>query len=301
MAELLDYEAKQHSNNLFSIHTKHDKKLIEIPVFNSSDWHFDSKYCQRETLKGHLERAKRKGAFIAIYGDLFDLMGSKKDPRSSTGDIRPEYHVKNYLDAVIEDLYEFLIPYADNIIMMAYGNHETKIVKHMETDPLARLHHMLSQKTDKTILIGGYDGNIRFQGNYEKGSQSTSFLLYYNHGFGMNPRRTKGMLNVDIALKEHPDADIILQGHIHHSFYAPDNVERVIFQNGKGILEDRKKLYIQLPSYKNDMTNVKTGWAKEKGFKAPEIGGAFTKMRYKATNSRTYRDIEFEHWDQFMF
>jgi hypothetical protein len=63
-------------------------------------------------------------------------MQGKFDPRRSKKDIRPEHNKANYLDAVIEDAVEWFAPYADILTVVGYANHETGIIRNVETDPL---------------------------------------------------------------------------------------------------------------------------------------------------------------------
>ena len=50
-------------------------------VYFTSDVRFDSARCYRESLKRHLDEAKKLGASISIFGDWFDAMQGRFDPR----------------------------------------------------------------------------------------------------------------------------------------------------------------------------------------------------------------------------
>src|SRR5210317_896422 len=105
---------------------KHPQRMLFI-----SDVHYDSVKCDRVMLRRHLDEAKRTETPVFIFGDWFDLMGGKFDPRSSYSDIRPEYKSITYLDDVIEDSAEFLTKYKGIIRFLGRGNHETNIEKRM--------------------------------------------------------------------------------------------------------------------------------------------------------------------------
>jgi len=73
-----------------------------------SDIHYDAMKCDRERLHRHLEEARELGAGVFIFGDLFDLMQGKYDPRGNYSELRPEYKSCVYVDEVIQDVGEKL-------------------------------------------------------------------------------------------------------------------------------------------------------------------------------------------------
>lgn len=58
-----------------------------IELLLASDVHFDNPKCRRDIFFRHLNEAKKRGAKVAIFGDLFCLMQGKYDPRRSKKDI----------------------------------------------------------------------------------------------------------------------------------------------------------------------------------------------------------------------
>lgn len=304
MADLPAFKITEHSKCLHTVDVDcSDSHVSEFDVFHCSDIHFDSKHCKRETFLTHLEEAVERGAFICIYGDVFDLMGAKRDPRSVTGDIRPEYTRANYLDEVVQDVYEHLKPFVNNILLISAGNHETSIVKHKETDPLRRLVFMLNEHCEHNIIEGAYAGYIIWRST-NKGGSMASWVEHFHHGYGGNAKRSKGILNVDIDLKQAPSADLVIRGHIHQKWTKTETVERV--ETTKGIrIKPTKVLYLQLGSYKDDVTDVPHGWAKQKHFDTPEIGGYLTTFRYyrkrHGGKQESHKDIRIEDWDEFRF
>lgn len=89
-----------------------------------SDLHLDSKECDRDLVKKVFDEALREDATILMFGDIMDLMGGKMDRRTNKGHIKSAYQVAEYFDAVIEEVAEFLRPYAKNIGMMSTLLHE---------------------------------------------------------------------------------------------------------------------------------------------------------------------------------
>ena len=74
----------KHQPNVHSVKVqlKSSNETFKLGLF--SDVHFDSDKCHRSMFKRHLEQCDG----INIFGDLFDVMGAYKDPRSKPADIR---------------------------------------------------------------------------------------------------------------------------------------------------------------------------------------------------------------------
>jgi hypothetical protein len=269
-------KVKKTSDYLTEVRTKgkanHKQKYLLI-----SDIHYDSTCCRRDLLKKHLDKALQEDRKIIINGDWFDVMGGYKDPRSKPQDIRPEYYsTRSYLDLVLEDSYNFLKPYANNILLIAYGNHETAIVKHRDTDILERLHGLLCQiNTD--IVLGGYDGWIKFMFEHEAGGLIKSSLMHYHHGSGGNAMRSKGILRNQIDGFIYPDADIIIRGHDHMKSHDPSNVRIRVDNVGKQF--SKAQHVIRTGSYK-DGSLKRFGWEVEKAFLPTKMGGWFMDLKY---------------------
>ena len=90
-----------------------------------------------------LDEAKEKDSGIFICGDWNDVMQGRDDHRSDKGELRKEYKVGHYLDAIVDDSVAFLEPYRENLLGIGDGNHETSILRHHETNILGRVCHAL--------------------------------------------------------------------------------------------------------------------------------------------------------------
>ncbi len=101
------------------------------------------------------------------------------------------------------------------------------------------------------------------------GKSCKRFLVHYHHGYGGNAKRSKGVLNNDLDLAQFPDADFIVRGHDHNKWYHPVTVDRI---NQKMKLEQRTRYMMRLGSYKK-LGDRFAGWATEKGFNTPTLGG----------------------------
>lgn len=246
-----------------------------LKLLGLTDIHFDSKHCDRKLLKRHLEEAKEKGAKVFINGDLLDVMGCHKDPRSKGQDIRPEYldGERGYLDLVVDDVVKFLTPYKDMILFMGYGNHETAIMKHRDTDVIRRVVNALN--ADGTnILISQYDGVAKFSFSY-KGEGVRTFIMYHHHGYGGNAKRSKGVLNVDLNGQFFPFADLVFTGHIHQSWHVP--IDAMHLKSNCEVVA--KTQHHVCGGHYKDESDEGFGWAKEKGFVSTPKGGWWIDIR----------------------
>ena len=147
-------EIKKISRNLHQINLELKKTKIAL----LSDIHWDNPKCDRNKLKRHLDYCKEQEIPIFINGDFFCLMQGKYDPRRSKKDILPEHNKANYIDAVIEDAVDYWSPYAHLLTVIGYGNHETAIIKNLETDPLQRFVDLLNYTNKTSVFTGGYGG-----------------------------------------------------------------------------------------------------------------------------------------------
>ena len=167
-----------------------------------SDIHYDAMKCDRERLHRHLEEARELGAGVFIFGDLFDLMQGKYDPRGNYSELRPEYKSCVYVDEVIQDVGEKLAKYADVIKFISKGNHETNIEKRMMVSPIDRVAQILNAAGGH-VEVGGYAGWLVVQA-HRSGAAKRRFNIHYHHGYGGGAKRSKGILGADIDQKDFP-------------------------------------------------------------------------------------------------
>jgi hypothetical protein len=240
-----------------------------------SDVHFDSKKCDRKLLRRHLNAVVSNGGKIIIIGDLFDLMGAKRDPRSVPNDIRPEYMESGatYLDLVIKDLHKFFTKYAEHILMIGYGNHETNIERRQQTDPLKWLLYLLNRDLEingleHRVQLGGYQGAFNLKFLVGKSSRLVK-SIFYHHGSGGGAKRSKGILNADILVSQNPWADVIVSGHDHNKWHLPFTIRSLNHKRDTWI--NRTITILRTGSYK--MKSRSMGWEVEKDFNEPTLGG----------------------------
>jgi len=225
-----------------------------------TDAHHDNAHCDQWLEKKHLDEALKRNAFIIDNGDLFCAMQGKWDRRSDLSQCRPEHQEGRYLDALVETAADFYAPYANNIITMAHGNHETSILKHHETDLTERLVERLNTKAGSKIVAGGYSGWIRFM--LGRGLQTQSFRLFRHHGYGGGGPVTRGVIQTNRMGIYLPDADIVFTGHTHDAWIMP--IERVRISKADVLTLDRA-YHVRAPGYKEEYADGRGGFHIERG------------------------------------
>ena len=226
-----------------------------------SDLHWDNPHCDRALLKKHLEEAKAKGAGIMVFGDLFCAMQGKYDPRGNKASIRPEHNVANYLDVLVDTAIEYFKPYAENICLITPGNHETSILRRLETDLTARLCAGLG------VEMGTYAGWVLVK-MVRAGVKYTKKISYH-HGYGGGGQVTKDIIQASRKAVYLPDADILVSGHTHDRWIFP--IQRVRL-NTHGKQSMQEQLHLKLGTYKDEYSAA-AGWAVEKGMPPKSSGG----------------------------
>ena len=234
-----------------------------------SDAHHDSINNLRDMEKRHLEEAIRDDAYILDAGDLFDAMQGRNDPRRGYQDLRPEFKVPNYFDAIEEDAYEFYKPYADRWLMMGKGNHELSVLKNTQIDLTSRLAGKLH------VNCGGVGGWVKFKMERETGGGRNTINIRYHHGSGGNAPVTKGVIDTARQAVYLPDADIVWNGHNHQAYILPQARERITDTNK--IFRDTA-YYIRTPGYKDQ-----GDWEREKMFAPNPHGAVWVTLRVART------------------
>jgi UDP-2,3-diacylglucosamine pyrophosphatase LpxH len=260
-------------------------------ILLTADWHWDNPKCDRELLEKHLKQAKERDAAIFVFGDLFCLMQGRYDGRRVKGDIRPEHNNATYIDSIVDTFAEWIEPYKQNMALVTYGNHETSILKHLETDVLQRM------SAQTKINVGKYDGWVRIlpsiaTSNDQKFS-STVTNLYYHHGSGGGGIVTKGVIQTNRRNSYIDGADVIVSGHIHEAWIMETPKESI---SSKGYIERKSVSHVQTGTYKEEFTGG--GWHVERGAPPKPLGSWWMRI-YKdfISDTRRYR-YEFVRTEQ---
>lgn len=230
-----------------------------------SDLHWDNPKCNRDLLKKHLEYAKKHKIKVLINGDLFCLMQGKGDRRGSKSDIRPEHNNSKYLDSIITTAVEWFKPYADQLCIIGYGNHESSIIKWQETDLLDRFAFMLNTvaQPKESIYATGYGGWFVTSIN------KTRHVIKYYHGSGGGGPVTGGAIAQTRMQTMIHGADVIWQGHIHESEERIKCVESI---NSAGRILHKEILHITTPTYKEEYGDGAKGWHVERRAPVKPLG-----------------------------
>lgn len=239
-----------------------------------ADVHFDNPLCDRRLLTRHLDEAKRIGAGVMCFGDWFDVMGGRNDPRRSKTGTANQHNVDNYLDAVVDESAEYLSPYQGNLLMMADGNHETLIRKNVEVDLLEHLCRALQ------VQHMGYSGWIRmmFERAGARGSRSQR-RMWYHHGSGGGGAVTKGVIATNRRAAMISDADIVVSGHVHEA-WCLEIVRHGLSDGGNERLSTQ--LHVSLPTYKQEW-DLAGGWHMERGAPPKPLGGWWLDLHFDGT------------------
>ena len=239
-----------------------------------SDIHWDNPKCDREKLKNHLDYCKEHNIPIFINGDFLCLMQGKYDPRRNKKDILPEHNKSNYIDAVIEDAVNWWSPYSHLLTVIGYGNHETAIIKNLETDPLQRFVDLLNYTNKTQVSTGGYGGWLIIKYHLGNNTYMSKNLKYF-HGSGGGGIVTKGAINLTRALEMYENMDVFIMGHIHENSSRNDVRDAIQFNPGKHVHElVHKQIHLAITgSYKEEYEDGAFGWHVERGAPVKPTGG----------------------------
>lgn len=235
-----------------------------------SDLHLDNPHCRRDLVKLHLDQAREKKALAFLFGDTFCAMDGKYDGRRSKSGIRPENNNDRYLDSLVNNNADFLLPWKDVIELITDGNHENAVRDNCETDLAERL----AEKLD--CEAAGYSGWIRFLFS-QKGKGQTQRRLFWHHGFGAGGEGTKNIQRITRMAPIYPDADIIVDGHVHWSWDVP-TVRHRLSDDGKPYKDEQ--LHIQLSTYKDEAI-LKGGYHTKNGRSPRPLGGYWLRFYYR--------------------
>lgn len=239
-----------------------------------SDIHWDNPKCDRKMLKSHLDYCKENQIPIFVNGDFFCLMQGKYDPRRNKKDILPEHNKANYIDAVIEDAVDYWSPYSHLLTVIGYGNHETAIIKNLETDPLQRFVDLLNYNNKTSVYTGGYGGWLLLKYAFFESTIMSKNIKYF-HGSGGGGIVTKGAINLTRALEMYENMDIFIMGHIHENASRNDVRETMEYNPGKRVYEYKHKpIHLAITgSYKEEYQDGAFGWHVERGAPVKPVGG----------------------------
>jgi hypothetical protein len=235
-----------------------------------SDVHFDNPKCDRKLLKRHLDEAKQRNAKILINGDFFCVMQGLTDKRHTKGDLLPQHKGPNYFDLILEDACEFFKPYAKNILMFGYGNHETSVLKRGEHNMVSNFIYRMKYEHGADIQEGGYGGWVVIRSSVGQHTRSTKMKYY--HGSGGGGPVTKGVIANQRMMAMVQGADIIWQGHVHELYHHLDMAETLESFQGKYLIQHRMVHHVRTAGYKEEYGEGSGGFHVERGRPIKPLG-----------------------------
>lgn len=181
------------------INIKEKAKSINLYAFG--DWHYGSKNCDIESIKGVLDSIQKdRNARVILLGDLIDagLRGSiGAGPYDNTTTPEEQY----------ETVISLLMPIREKIYCMLNGNHENRIYKETSIDVVK----IMAKILDVRYAGFGTFVNLNMNGANHK--------IYATHGSsGARYRHSKLARCVD--LRNIVKADIYLMAHTHDLAYG---------------------------------------------------------------------------------
>jgi len=260
------------------------------------DLHLDNPKADRKAAARILSEAVSKDAAIVLLGDTFDVMQGRNDRRSAKAALREQYAGRDdYLLAVLEDVRDFLLPYASHIWLMLDGNHETAITKYNEVNLTKLLVHEL-RREGSLVVSPGYQsyamlGLAYSNTKFDKGQSDMRVPFWVTHGHGGGGPVTKGVIQAARRAVTYPDARFVVSGHIHTSYFVAHEQHRITPQ---GHTYDTEQEHYVVGSWK-DEHSPRGGFHVERG-RGPTMPSGWWADFYRPRNSAHTQDYDRGAW-----
>jgi len=272
------------------------KQGMPVNLFLSSDLHLDSVHCRTELLKRHLEEAKQRRALVLLFGDVVDAMQGRADPRGSMDGIIEPLRREDYYDALVTYTADTLAPVKDQLVMLAYGNHETKVLKWRNTDVIQRTVGLLRQR-GSPVEAGAYGGWVLFRlytDEAMQGKPKATVRLYYHHGATAGAQVSKGTIEAERMAAHSDGADIVVAGHNHRHYAVMAPKDAV---SERGVPYRKIVWYVRTPGYKDEWTDTPLGFAQEKRMGPRPLGAVLMQLMIQGRGPLRKRlRIRAEEW-----
>jgi hypothetical protein len=277
--------------------TKHTRNIHEVTCQSGqefllmSDLHWDNPHCDRGLLKNHLDEAVKRNAAIILNGDTYCCMGGKYDRRADKSLIRPEHNTDRYFDAIVDTSVEWFAPYAKNILLIGYGNHETAIIKHGETDLLQRFASTLNYSTGSAVQVGGYGGTIDIRVLHDT-IRGVNFVVHYFHGHSGGGAVSRGVIHDQRLLAGTEGYDLTWMGHVHELYYHQNMVHR--YDRSTKTLIQKPIHQLRTATYKEEWDGGYMGFHVERGRGPKPLGGYWLKLETSRNSSKDNKGPELQ-------
>jgi hypothetical protein len=277
--------------------TKHTRNIHEVTCQSGqefllvSDLHWDNPHCDRGLLKNHLDEAVKRNAAIILNGDTYCCMGGKYDRRADKSLIRPEHNTDRYFDAIVDTSVEWFTPYAKNILLIGYGNHETAIIKHGETDLLQRFASTLNYATGSAVQVGGYGGTIDIRVLHDA-IRGVNFVVHYFHGHSGGGVVSRGVIHDQRLLAGTEGYDLTWMGHVHELYYHQNMIHR--YDRSTKTLIQKPIHQLRTATYKEEWDGGYMGFHTERGRGPKPLGGYWLKLETSRNTSKDNKGPELQ-------
>jgi hypothetical protein len=278
--------ATKHTRNIHEVTCQSVQEFLLI-----SDLHWDNPHCDRGLLKNHLDEAVKRNAAIILNGDTYCCMGGKYDRRADKSLIRPEHNTDRYFDAIVDTSVEWFAPYAKNILLIGYGNHETAIIKHGETDLLQRFASTLNYSTGSAVQVGGYGGTIDIRVLHDT-IRGVNFVVHYFHGHSGGGAVSRGVIHDQRLLAGTEGYDLTWQGHVHELYYHQNMVHR--YDRSTKTLIQKPIHQLRTATYKEEWDGGYMGFHTERGRGPKPLGGYWLKLETSRNTSKDNKGPELQ-------
>jgi hypothetical protein len=277
--------------------TKHHRNIHDITCQSGqeflliSDLHWDNPHCDRGLLKNHLDEAVKRNAAIILNGDTYCCMGGKYDRRADKSLIRPEHNTDRYFDDIVLTSVEWFAPYAKNILLIGYGNHETAIIKHGETDLLQRFASTLNYATGSAVQVGGYGGTIDIRVLHDT-IRGVNFVVHYFHGHSGGGVVSRGVIHDQRLLAGTEGYDLTWMGHVHELYYHQNMIHR--YDRSTKTLIQKPIHQLRTATYKEEWDGGYMGFHTERGRGPKPLGGYWLKLETSRNTSKDNKGPELQ-------
>ena len=278
--------ATKHTRNIHEVTCQSGQEFLLI-----SDLHWDNPHCDRGLLKNHLDEAVKRNAAIILNGDTYCCMGGKYDRRADKSLIRPEHNTDRYFDAIVDTSVEWFAPYAKNILLIGYGNHETAIIKHGETDLLQRFASTLNYATGSAVQVGGYGGTIDIRVLHDT-IRGVNFVVHYFHGHSGGGAVSRGVIHDQRLLAGTEGYDLTWMGHVHELYYHQNMIHR--YDRSTKTLIQKPIHQLRTATYKEEWDGGYMGFHTERGRGPKPLGGYWMKLETSRNSSKDNKGPELQ-------
>ena len=274
------------SRNIARIDYPHiGKQTRKIKFALLSDLHFDNPKCERELLKKHLDYCLENNIGVMLNGDTFCIMQSKTDFRHNKSDLLSVHKTERYIDSVVEEAVDWFSPYASIIKLINYGNHETAILKHKETDIIKRFVTLMNYENKTNIITGGYGGWLILR-VHTSSTNAKSINIKYHHGIGNGAVVTRGAISLTRALEHYENMDVFTMGHIHETMERRDLRDTLKIKKNGAVVEQKEIFHVITGTYKDEYKDGAFGFHIEKGRYPRAVGGRILEVCVKVDSSK---------------